>query len=131
VARPIDPTFDPDEKLWRRIEKKTVDKATRALKPNTFRPQVSVVRARYGTPDHVCQGKWNGIAEAAAGDVTKIKINPARVECVHEPVDDTDKGYSHTLVALVLTPGDDAPTDVVNKVRDEYCRAFKVTLDPT
>jgi hypothetical protein len=129
AKRDIDPSFARDELLWRRIEKGDVRK-DKTLKPQAFRLQVSLVRERHGNTDQVCDGKFNGIAEAKAAEVQAIKFGLVRVECVDEPTTH-DNGQGHCLAAVVLTPGDEAPLDVKLAARSEFANVFKVCKDPS
>lgn len=125
--RPVDPNFDQDEALWRRIDASGVRGSDNQVKPSSLRLQISVVRARYGKLEDAPLGKFNGVAEATAGAVASVAHGDVRIVCVDEPREDAP---GHALIALVVEPGKNAPQDALNAARQGVALKMKMVIDP-
>jgi hypothetical protein len=127
----IDPLFSPDEKLWRRISKKDINKASNSPKPNSLRlkTQISVIREKYGKYENVASSdKWNGIAEITAQEVSLCNLNNIELRLIHEHI---DNNYGHTLIAFTLLPGKDCTQEEIETVRANLAVKMKIVREPT
>ena len=122
-----DLTFDTNERIWRRVGKSDL-RGGGAVKGNSLRLQISVIRERYGARESVPEGKRNGVAETEASDMTGICKDAIRVVCVDDPTE-TEPG--HALVALVVSPGDLASQDCINAAREMIAGKFRLVVVPT
>ena len=127
TKRDVDPQFELNEKLWRRIEKRNVFAEGGGLKPSSLRFQISVDREKYGTPDDVCSGKFNGIAEVEACRAAAIIDGTLRFACVDDPGDGSP---AHALIAVVQDPGGPAGKDIVDALRDRLAGEFSIIQEP-
>jgi hypothetical protein len=101
MPRSVDVQFDANEKLWRRVEAKSVF-ADGRLKPSALRLQVSVVRERHGDVNSVRHGKWNGVYEVTAQNVVAGDDSIIDVSCVDDP---NEQEPGHALLAFNCVPG--------------------------
>ncbi len=125
MPRQHDLTFGRDEKVWRRIEAGQV-RGTE-VKASALRLQISIVRERYGARESVTAGKWNGVAETSAGEVTALDCGAINVVCVDDPSEEIP---GHALVAMVVKPGDTATQDLVNAARAKIAGLLRIVVAP-
>lgn len=126
-VRECDPSFNADEKLWRGIEKSSVN-AQGNVKPNALRLQVSVVREKHGEQRTVTHDKWNGIAEAKVTTVSGLRREALSFVCVDDAQRDEP---GHALIAMVAQPGAAVGQDAINGLRAELALSLQVVLVPT
>lgn len=127
-TRAVDPHFDQDEAIWRRIEKNNIVAKTNTVKASALRLQVSVVRQRHGVRDSVTEGKFNGIAETTALKASSVTTGDARFACIDDPNKDQP---GHALLALLVEPGKTATQAHLNAVREQLALQFRVVQSPT
>lgn len=106
-GRPVDPVFEPEERLYRRLRVIDVDLEGRIEPTSLESPDFSVNRGKYSEPaDVILSDSSHGIASFTVADVPESLLSAEEIEfqfsVEHDPLDDN---YSHSEVRSYKSGG--------------------------